>query len=141
MTVCEQLKEHLTHEGFCPEETEFGLAFKYQMAGFLHLKDDNDAHFFSLCFPAIMKADEAHLTDVFKAMNLANSMTKFANARILNDDEVWVFFETYIPDEPNWNEIVPLALNTMMFYRDRFYQAFTALINPQKEEAPAKEEK
>lgn len=138
MTVCEKLKEHLQHEGLMPEEIEIGLAFKYQMASFLHFKNDNDERFFNLCFPGIMKGTEDQLMNIFKAMNVANSNIKFANARVINGDEVWVFFESLIPAEnADFKELTMVGLQSMLAYRDVFYQAFNAISNPAPAQAEA----
>ena len=44
MNLKELTQEYLRKEGFCPEETEFGLYFKCEGKNYLLIYDDDDQH-------------------------------------------------------------------------------------------------
>ena len=47
--------DFLRKQGFCPEvdENNGNILFKYQMAGFLYINNDEDQEFFQLIMPNI----------------------------------------------------------------------------------------
>lgn len=125
MTFCDTLSEYLKKEGFCPEPTDFGLQFKYQMLDFIHFRDDKDELFLNLFFPQIfVEITPENRLDVLTAIDRANSETKVAKGSVRFENGVWVGVEMLLCDNYDLSDIVPRSLNMMLYYRDLFYHAF-----------------
>lgn len=117
----------LRKEGFCPEEEEFGILFKYQMASFIFFNNSNDEEFFQLVMPGIFDIDEENISIAMLACNRLNSDVKVAKAFVSQNNDVWLAFEILLDENPEVESIVPRALNTLMHARDQFYAAIKEL--------------
>ena len=73
MNLQEMMKQFLQEEGFCPKETDFGLAFKCEGKNYLFIYDDDDAQYFRLMMPCIYETTEENEDEVFRAMNEVNT--------------------------------------------------------------------
>lgn len=143
MKFYDALTEYLKKEGFCPEATDFGLQFKFQTLDFIHFRDDQDELFLNIFFPQIFEVTPENRADVLAALDKANADTKVAKGSIRFENAVWAGVEFLLSENYNLEDIVPRALNMMLFYRDAFYQAFAqtpsgqALIAAQQQQAQA----
>lgn len=133
MTFCENLQAYLTKEGFQPETTEFGLHFKVQGLDFVHFKDDNDTLFLNLFFPQIMPVTAENKADILVAIDAANNEVKLAKGAIRFGNAVWVGVEYLLNEGYDLNAIVPRSLDTMVHYRQQFYQAYSQTPSGQAE--------
>lgn len=123
MAFCDTLFEYLKKEGFCPEQTEFGLQFKFESLDFIHLRDDDEL-FFNVFFPQIFKADEGAQGDVMTAINAANLQTKVAKGALHPDNFVWVGVESVLSENYDLDDILHKSLNMMRYYREVFYHNY-----------------
>ena len=133
MTFCENLSAYLTKEGFQPEATEFGLHFKVQGLDFVHFKDDNDTLFLNLFFPQIFPVTPENKADVLVAIDSANNDVKLAKGAIRFGNAVWVGVECLLNEGYDLNALVPRCLDTMVHYRQTFYQAYSQTPSGQAE--------
>lgn len=113
-------------EGFCPEKTDFGLQFKYETLDFIHFRDDQDENFLNLFFPQIFEVNDENRADVYAALNKANADVKVAKGAVRFENAVWAGVEMLLSDNFELGDVVPRALNMMIYYRDAFYQAYAA---------------
>ena len=118
MAFCEKLEEYLKKEGFCPEKTDFGLQFKYETLDFIHFRDDQDENFLNLFFPQIFEVTEENRADVYAALNKANADVKVAKGAVRFENAVWAGVEMLLSDNFELGDVVPRALNMMIYYRD-----------------------
>ena len=125
MTFCENLSAYLTKEGFQPEATEFGLHFKVQGLDFVHFKDDNDALFLNLFFPQIFPVTAENKADVLVALDAANNTVKLAKGAVRFGNAVWVGVEMLLNEGYDLDALVKRSLDTMVHYRQEFYQAYS----------------
>lgn len=125
MTVCENLSAYLTKEGFQPEATDFGLHFKVQGLDFVHFKDDNDTHFLNLFFPQIFPVTAENKADVLVALDAANNTVKLAKGAVRFGNAVWVGVEMLLNEGYDLDALVKRSLDTMVHYRQEFYQAYS----------------
>ncbi|MDO4211250.1 MAG: hypothetical protein Q4D23_05995 [Bacteroidales bacterium] len=125
MTVCENLSAYLTKEGFQPEATDFGLHFKVQGLDFVHFKDDNDALFLNLFFPQIFPVTAENKADVLVALDAANNTVKLAKGAVRFGNAVWVGVEMLLNEGYDLDALVKRSLDTMVHYRQEFYQAYS----------------
>ena len=93
MNLKELTQEYLRKEGFCPEETDFGLYFKCEGKNFLLIYDDDDEQYFRLMMPCIFEMTDENEDAVYRAMNEVNSSVKVIKAYIMRENEVWLGFE------------------------------------------------
>ena len=133
MAFIDNLSAYLTKEGYQPEATEFGLHFKVQGLDFVHFKDDNDTLFFNLFFPQIMPVTAENKADVLVAIDAANNDVKLAKGAIRFGNAVWVGVESLLNEGYDLSTIVPRCLDTMVHYRQQFYQAYSQTPSGQKE--------
>ena len=133
MSVLENLTAFLAKEGYKPEATEFGLQVKVQGLDFVHFKDDNDTLFLNLFFPQIMPVTAENKADVLVAIDSANNDVKLAKGAIRFGNAVWVGCECLLNEGYDLSAIVPRCLDTMVHYRQQFYQAYSQTPSGQKE--------
>ena len=123
MKTTELVLDFLRKEGFAPEvDTDNGnLFFKFQMAGFLYVNNDEDKGFFQLLMPAIYDVTEDNRYAVLEAANEINTKMKVAKANIIGDS-VWLACEILLDETPNVEDIMPRLLGILQTARQEFYQ-------------------
>ena len=122
MKTTERALEFLKTQGFCPEVDEHGgIIFKYQMATFLFINNDEDEEFFQLAMPHIYQVTDDNRDIVLEAANKTNTSMKVAKISVL-DDSVWAFFEILLDQSPDVKDIIPRALNILMGARQTLYE-------------------
>ena len=122
MKTTERVLEFLKTQGFCPEVDEHGgIIFKYQMATFLFINNDEDKEFFQLAMPHIYQVTDDNRDIVLEAANKTNTSMKVAKISVL-DDSVWAFFEILLDQSPDVKDIIPRALNILMGARQTLYE-------------------
>lgn len=139
MSFCENLSAYLTKEGFQPEATEFGLHFKVQGLDFVHFQDDKDELFFNLFFPQIFPVTEENKADVLVALDAANNEVKLAKGAVRFGNAVWVGVEYLLNEGYDLDALVKRSLDTMVHYRQQFYQAYSQTPTGQAEMKKAQE--
>ncbi len=123
MNLKELMLNFLREEGFCPQETEFGIAFKCEGLGFLFFYDPEDDQYFRLMMPGIFDVTEENFTDVLLAMNKVNSEIKVVKAYIPIEDEVWLGFEVIVDSTPVLADFVPRGISMLRSAQRKFYEA------------------
>ncbi len=122
MKTTERVLEFLKTQGFCPEVDEHGgIIFKYQMATFLFINNDEDEEFFQLAMPHIYQVTDDNRDIVLEAANKTNTSMKVAKISVLGDS-VWAFFEILLDQSPDVKDIIPRALNILMGARQTLYE-------------------
>ncbi len=122
MKTTERVLEFLKTQGFCPEVDEHGgIIFKYQMATFLFINNDEDEEFFQLAMPHIYQVTDDNRDIVLEAANKTNTSMKVAKISVM-DDSVWAFFEILLDQSPDVKDIIPRALNILMGARQTLYE-------------------
>ncbi len=122
MKTTERVLEFLKTQGFCPEVDEHGgIIFKYQMATFLFINNDEDEEFFQLAMPHIYQVTDDNRDIVLEAANKTNASMKVAKISVLGDS-VWAFFEILLDQSPDVKDIIPRALNILMGARQTLYE-------------------
>ncbi len=113
----------LRQQGFCPEvdEDNGNILFKYQMANFLFINNDEDEEFFQLLMPGIYDVTDDNRDVVLEAANKVNHSIKVVKACVVNDS-VWLFFENLLDHTPEVDDIIPRALAILQGARQHFYQ-------------------
>ena len=122
MNLKELTQEYLRKEGFCPEETEFGLYFKCEGKNFLLIYDDDDQQYFRLMMPCIFEMTAAHEDAVYRAMNEVNSSVKVIKAYIMCENEVWLGFEVLADSTPVVGDFIPRAISMLNGGARKFFQ-------------------
>lgn len=122
MKTTERVLEFLKTQGFCPEVDEHGgIIFKYQMATFLFINNDEDEEFFQLAMPHIYQVTDDNRDIVLEAANKTNTSMKVVKISVLCDS-VWAFFEILLDQSPDVKDIIPRALNILMSARQTLYE-------------------
>ena len=123
MSTTEMVLDFLRKQGFCPEvdENNGNILFKYQMAGFLYINNDEDQEFFQLIMPNICDVTEENRELVLEAANSNNQGIKVVKTCVFNDS-VWLFFENFLDSSPDVSDILPRALNALQGARQEFYK-------------------
>lgn len=122
MKTTERVLEFLKTQGFCPEVDEHGgIIFKYQMATFLFINNDEDEEFFQLAMPHIYQVTDDNRDIVLEAANKTNTSMKVTKISVLGDS-VWAFFEILLDQSPDVKDIIPRALNILMGARQTLYE-------------------
>lgn len=122
MKTTERVLEFLKTQGFCPEVDEHGgIIFKYQMATFLFINNDEDEEFFQLAMPHIYQVTDDNRDIVLEAANKTNTSMKVAKISVM-DDSVWAFFEILLDQSPDVKDIIPRALIILMGARQALYE-------------------
>ena len=113
----------LRQQGFCPEvdEDNGNILFKYQMANFLFINNDEDEEFFQLLMPGIYDVTDDNRDVVLEAANKVNHSIKVVKACVVNDS-VWLFFENLLDHTPEVDDIIPRALAILQGAHQHFYQ-------------------
>lgn len=123
MSTTEMVLDFLRKQGFCPEvdENNGNILFKYQMAGFLYINNDEDKEFFQLIMPNICDVTEENRELILEAANSNNQGIKVVKTCVFNDS-VWLFFENFLDSSPDISDILPRALNALQGARQEFYK-------------------
>ena len=122
MKTTERVLDFLKTQGFCPEVDEHGgIIFKYQMATFLFINNDEDEEFFQLAMPHIYQVTDDNRDIVLEAANKTNTSMKVAKISVMADS-VWAFFEILLDQSPDVKDIIPRALNILMGARQTLYE-------------------
>ena len=123
MKTTELVINFLRQQGFCPEvdEDNGNILFKYQMANFLFINNDEDEEFFQLLMPGIYDVTDDNRDMVLEAANKVNQSIKVVKACVV-DDSVWLFFENLLDHTPEVEDIIPRALDILNGARQYFYQ-------------------
>lgn len=123
MKTTEMVINFLRQQGFCPEvdEDDGNVLFKYQMANFLFVNNDEDEEFFQLLMPGIYDVTDDNRDMVLEAANKVNHTIKVVKACIVNDS-LWLFFENLLDHTPEVEDIIPRALAILQGARQHFYQ-------------------
>jgi len=123
MKTTEMVMNFLRQQGFCPEvdEDDGNILFKYQMANFLFINNDEDEEFFQLLMPGIYDVTDDNRDVVLEAANKVNHSIKVVKACVVNDS-VWLFFENLLDHTPEVDDIIPRALAILQGARQHFYQ-------------------
>ena len=105
-----------------PETLDNGnIVFKYQMATFLYIENDEDPSFFQLSMPGIFDVTDDNRDAVLIAANQVNKSYKVAKVIVTNDD-VWILTECMLDSTPELDDIVPRFLDILSGARREFYE-------------------
>ena len=115
--------DYLKQQGLVPTEEEFGISFKYQMADFLILSDDDDQQFFRLAMPGIYSCTPENRLETLEAINVTNNDMKVIKASIFGETNVWLFFEQLLDSTPVFNDIIPRGINILLAGQQKFFNA------------------
>lgn len=123
MKTTEMVINFLRQQGFCPEvdEDNGNILFKYQMANFIFINNDEDEEFFQLLMPGIYDVTDDNRDMVLEAANKVNQSIKVVKACVIGDN-VWLFFENLLDHTPEVEDIIPRALAILNGARQHFYQ-------------------
>ena len=119
--------DYLKQQGLVPTEEEFGISFKYQMADFLILSDDDDQQFFRLAMPGIYSCTPENRLETLEAINVTNNDMKVIKASIFGETNVWLFFEQLLDSTPVFNDIIPRGINILLAGQQKFFNALKDL--------------
>ena len=119
--------DYLKQQGLVPTEEEFGISFKYQMADFLILSDDDDQQFFRLAMPGIYSCTPENRLETLEAINVTNNDMKVIKASICGETNVWLFFEQLLDSTPVFNDIIPRGINILLAGQQKFFNALKEL--------------
>ena len=119
--------DYLKQQGLVPTEEEFGISFKYQMADFLILSDDDDQQFFRLAMPGIYSCTPENRLGTLEAINVTNNDMKVIKASIFGETNVWLFFEQLLDSTPVFNDIIPRGINILLAGQQKFFNALKEL--------------
>ena len=117
------MKEYLISEGFRPEETDYGIDFRFEGRSFVFFQDDDDEQYFRLMMPNIFEVTEENREFVLEALNQTNTEMKVVKAYTPIPEAVWVGFEILVDSTPVLSDLVPRALNMLRTARQTFYEA------------------
>lgn len=122
MKTSEMVLNFLRSQGFLPEvDPEDGsITFKYQMANFVFINNDDDEEFFQLLMPAIFEVTDDNREIVYEAVNKINMSIKVIKACII-DNTVWLFFENILDQSPEIEVVIIRALQILYAARHEFY--------------------
>lgn len=118
--IRQEIFDYLKSQGLQPEETPFGIYFKYQMLSFLIFHEEEDSQFFRLALPGIFDVDENNRADVLEATNAVNLGIKVAKA-VVPEDDVWIATEHLLDEDPKYDDIIPRSLHILIQARDLFF--------------------
>ena len=119
--------DYLKQQGLVPTEEEFGISFKYQMADFLILSDDDDQQFFRLAMPGIYSCTPENRLETLEAINVTNNDMQVIKASIFGETNVWLFFEQLLDSTPVFNDIIPRGINILLAGQQKFFNALKEL--------------
>ena len=119
--------DYLKQQGLVPTEEEFGISFKYQMADFLILSDDDDQQFFRLAMPGIYSCTPENRLETLEAITVTNNDMKVIKASIFGETNVWLFFEQLLDSTPVFNDIIPRGINILLAGQQKFFNALKEL--------------
>ena len=119
--------DYLKQQGLVPTEEEFGISFKYQMADFLILSDDDDQQFFRLAMPGIYSCTPENRLETLEAINVTNNDMKVIKASIFGETNVWLFFEQLLDSTAVFNDIIPRGINILLAGQQKFFNALKEL--------------
>lgn len=119
--------DYLKQQGLVPTEEEFGISFKYQMADFLILSDDDDQQFFRLAMPGIYSCTPENRLETLEAINVTNNDMKVIKATIFGETNVWLFFEQLLDSTPVFDDIIPRGINILLAGQQKFFNVLKEL--------------
>lgn len=119
--------DYLKQQGLVPTEEEFGISFKYQMADFLILSDDDDQQFFRLTMPGIYSCTPENRLETLEAINITNNDMKVIKATIFGETNVWLFFEQLLDSTPVFDDIIPRGINILLAGQQKFFNVLKEL--------------
>ena len=119
--------DYLKQQGLVPTEEEFGISFKYQMADFLILSDNDDQQFFRLAMQGIYSCTPENRLETLEAINVTNNDMKVIKASIFGETNVWLFFEQLLDSTPVFNDIIPRGINILLAGQQKFFNALKEL--------------
>ena len=119
-TIKEDIMSYMSSQGLQPQDTDFGIYFKYQMLNFLIFWDEEDYLFLRICLPNIFDVDDDNRTDALEACNTVTYEMKVAKC-FINDGSVWVATEQLLDSTPEFDDIIPRSLNILTQGRREFY--------------------
>lgn len=119
--------DYLKQQGLVPTEEEFGISFKYQMADFLILSDDDDQQFFRLTMPGIFSCTPENRLETLEAINITNNDMKVIKATIFGETNVWLFFEQLLDSTPVFDDIIPRGINILLAGQQKFFNVLKEL--------------
>ena len=117
----DDIRQYLASEGLQPEEKSYGFYFRYQMLDFLIHWSDDDELYLSISLPYIFKTDENNRVDVLEAANKVNMDKKIVKCVVANED-VWLVAEQLLDSTPNYEDIIPRTLGSLLHARNSFYE-------------------
>ena len=123
MKTSELVFNFLRSQGFSPvvDPDDGNITFKFQMANFLFINNDEDEEFFQLIMPAIFDVTDDNREIVLETCNKVCTSVKVLKACVFHGD-VWLFFEILLDHTPDVEDIIPRALSILQAGRQRFYQ-------------------
>ena len=124
MNLNDLMLDYLRKEGYRPDVTNFGIAFKVEGLTFLYLKDDNDNQYFRLMRPGIYDVTDDNEFAVLRALNETNGSLKVVKLYTMgegDDRDVWVAFEILADSTPELADFVPRAISLLRAGRQDFY--------------------
>ena len=120
-TIKEDIMSYMSKEGLQPQETEFGVYFKYQMLNYFIFWDQEDHLFLRICLPNIFDVDDENRGDVLEACNKVTYEMKVAKC-FINDGAVWVATEQLLDSTPEFGDVIPRSLHILSQARREFYE-------------------
>ena len=120
MEMIDKIMAALKSEGFQPKMDDVSVTFKYQMIDYLHIKDE-DNQYLNLYIPSIFQVDDDNRMAVMQSMNSINNLHKVVKL-LLNDDQVWVFFEEKLPKDAEIDELLTFAIVILEQATRRFFE-------------------
>ena len=122
MKTSELVLNFLREQGFLPQVDESNnIEFKFQMANFVFIENDDDPDFFQLLLPNIYDVTEDNRDIVLETVNKVNQSMKVAKACVV-ENSVWIFFETILDSTPDVSDIIPRALRILQSTQQEFYE-------------------
>jgi hypothetical protein len=129
MNTSEMVFEYLKKNGLSPTYyNDNTVIFKYQMATFIYVIDNNDVSFFRIEMPEIYDVTEDNRIAVLEAINEVTNTAKVAKAYIPTSGgnrNVALSTEILIDGTPVLEDIIPRLLQLLMDTREYFYKVIS----------------
>lgn len=110
-------KEKVWHElqklGLMPEDIEGSIKFTYQMLDYVYIQDREDEEFFAMYLPNVLEVTEENELEVLRSINECNNSLKAAKLCV-NDGQVWIGIELFLPKDACLEEIVSRSARTII---------------------------
>lgn len=121
-----EIIEYLADQGLRPKDQPYGISFNYQMLNYVIRYDEDDDQFLQIVLPGIFDVNADNRVDALEAANVVNDQRKVVKCVVL-DDTVWVLAEQLLDSTPDYDDILPRAINMLQQAREAFYEALRAL--------------